>query len=112
MGQLFGCLRAVCDDDEVRLARVYNRLRADYDASATAGYRDVLVNLRVETAETAGLCVAGHVCEVQLILLPFAEIKVPPPASAPPPEPARARPSPAYSACRARPQPHDRDTCS
>jgi hypothetical protein len=109
---LVACLRCMAEDPQVALVRVKNRLDPAYDPAASAGYRDVLVNLRVETAETTGLCVAGHVCEVQLILLPFAEIKVPPPASAPPPEPAGARPSPAYSACCARPQPHDRATCN
>ncbi len=75
---LVTCLRAIADDPHVVLARVKNRLDAGYDTAASAGYRDVLVNLRIETDETEGLCVAGHVCEVQLILLPFAEIKVPP----------------------------------
>ena len=73
---LVRCLGAIGSDPDVVLMRVKNRLDPLYDAKASAGYRDVLVNLRVETAETARLCVAGHVCEVQLLLLPFAMIKV------------------------------------
>jgi hypothetical protein len=34
------------------------------------------VNLRVVTAETRRLGVETHVCEVQLILRPIAELKV------------------------------------
>jgi hypothetical protein len=39
------------------------------------------VNLRVVTAETLRLGVETHVCEVQLILLPIAELKVRPPTA-------------------------------
>jgi hypothetical protein len=51
-------------------------MRPGSSAEETAGYRDVGLNLRVVTAEAALLGVDGHVCEVQLLLLPFAKIKV------------------------------------
>ena len=73
---LVRCLRAIGDDSEVVIVRVKNRLDPRYDTRASAGYRDVLVNLRMQTPATAALGMAGHVCEVQLLLLPFAEIKV------------------------------------
>ena len=73
---LVRCLRAIGDDSEAVLVRIKNRLDPSYNTKASGGYRDVLVNLRIESAETRLLCVAGHVCEVQLLLLPFAEIKV------------------------------------
>jgi hypothetical protein len=38
-------LGAIASDPEVRLARIVNRLHLSYDATVTAGYRDVLVNL-------------------------------------------------------------------
>jgi hypothetical protein len=76
LASLSGCLRAVCADPEVRLARVCNRLRADYDAAATAGYRDVLVNLSLATAGAARLRLDAAVCELQLVLVDFARIKV------------------------------------
>mmetsp|Transcript_27192 Transcript_27192/g.56500 ORF Transcript_27192/g.56500 Transcript_27192/m.56500 type:complete len:83 (+) Transcript_27192:212-460(+) len=52
-------------------------MRPSSSAEETAGYRDVGFNLRVVTAEAlaALLGVDGHVCEVQLLLLPFAKIK-------------------------------------
>ena len=73
---LVKCLRAIRDDPDAVVVRVKNRLDPDYAARESGGYRDVLVNVRLETAETEELCAAGHVCEVQLLLQPFAEIKV------------------------------------
>ena len=73
---LLSCLEAVGTDPDVVVVRVKNRLRADYDARQSAGYRDVMVNLRVATAETVRLGVDGHVCELQLVLRSFAELKV------------------------------------
>ena len=46
------------------------------DGAATAGYRDVALNLRLRTAAAIELGVDAHVCEVQLLLRQFAEIKV------------------------------------
>jgi len=37
--------------------------------------RDYLINLRIETNETCGLGLEGHVCELQLILKDFALVK-------------------------------------
>ena len=42
---IISALRAISSDPAARLARIVNRLHPDYDATATAGYRDVLVNL-------------------------------------------------------------------
>ena len=53
-----------------------NRLDPSYDAAASGGYRDVALNVRIASAAAAALGVDGHVCEVQLLLRPFAEIKV------------------------------------
>ncbi len=56
--------------------RVKNRLDPDYNAEESLGYRDVALNLRVVTAETRQLGSETHVCEVQLLLRAFAELKV------------------------------------
>ena len=74
---LFRGLRAVSGDMEVRLLRVVNRLHEEYPAAVTAGYRDVLVNLSLSTAETRRLGIDAVVCELQLCLICFAKIKVP-----------------------------------
>ena len=41
-------LRAICQDPEVRVVRIKNRLCTSYDAHETAGYRDVLVNITLQ----------------------------------------------------------------
>jgi hypothetical protein len=73
---LTSCLEAVLSDKEVLVLRVKNRLDPNYDATASAGYRDVAINLRVVSAVTEELGIDMHVCEVQLLLLPFATLKV------------------------------------
>jgi hypothetical protein len=79
------CLRAIREDPDALVVRVKNRLDPAYDAAASAGYRDVVLNMRLCCAETVGLGVDGHVCEVQLIHRLFAEHKVPPAPPADPP---------------------------
>ena len=80
------CLAAIARDGDVAVARVKNRLDPDLDAAATAGYRNLAVNLRLVTPEARALGVETHVCEVQLLLVSMAAIKVkaPPPAPFPP----------------------------
>jgi hypothetical protein len=70
------CLRAIATDPEARLVRVGNKLDPGFDSRASAGYRDLSLNLRVVTAATERLGVDTHVCEVQLILREIAELKV------------------------------------
>jgi hypothetical protein len=70
------CLRAVARDPDVCLVRVGGRMDAGFDAAASAGYRDLALNLRLATPATERLGVDGHVCEVQLILRQIAELKV------------------------------------
>ena len=48
--QLADALRAIYQDPEVRVVRVKNRLSTLYDATPTAGYRDVLVNITLHNA--------------------------------------------------------------
>jgi len=52
-----------------------NRLSTSYDAKASAGYRDVLVNFRIVNEELCRIGVETHVCEVQLQILEFAKVK-------------------------------------
>jgi hypothetical protein len=69
-------LRAIEADTEVEIMHVKNRLSPSHDVRITAGYRDVLVNLRLRTEEARRLNVDHHVWELQLILISFARIKV------------------------------------
>mmetsp|Transcript_58167 Transcript_58167/g.152916 ORF Transcript_58167/g.152916 Transcript_58167/m.152916 type:complete len:1521 (-) Transcript_58167:439-5001(-) len=71
---LIACLNTMWLDD-VDLLRVKNRLDPDYDSSRSAGYRDVCVNIHLRNPISRLLGLDQHVCEVQLILQPFAELK-------------------------------------
>jgi len=76
VSDIAACLEAIQNDSDVRIVRIKNRLADDYQASKkTAGYRDVALNVVVVTPETLRLGLAGHVCEVQLILKRFHCIK-------------------------------------
>jgi hypothetical protein len=57
--------------------QVKNRMDPAFDSAKTAGYRDVLVNLQLVGKDAQRLGVARHVCELQLILVPVFERKVP-----------------------------------
>jgi hypothetical protein len=74
-GDISACLAAIATDPAVSLARIKNRLNPQYDAAKSAGYRDVAINLRMVGQEARNLNLDEHVCEVQLILKAFAELK-------------------------------------
>jgi len=48
---------------------------ADCDVTMSAGYRSVLLNIRIVTKETEMLACETHICEVQLVLRAFGEVK-------------------------------------
>jgi hypothetical protein len=74
-GDVSTCLAAIAADPAVAIARIKNRLDPQYDAAKSAGYRDVAINLRMVCPEARNLNLDQHVCEVQLILKAFAELK-------------------------------------
>jgi hypothetical protein len=76
INDLLTCMKAITTDPECKVVRAKNRLRPDYDSSVTAGYRDVVLNLQVLTNETRRLRIETHVCEVQLLTIDFAKLKV------------------------------------
>ncbi len=63
-------------DQDVTIVRVKSRLGPDFDASQTAGYRNLALNLRLTTPAATALGAETHVCEVQLLLVDMAVIKV------------------------------------
>ena len=73
---VLACLRAISQDSEVQVVRISNKMDPDYDGRASAGYRDVALNLQITTEESQRLGVDSHICELQLILRKFAELKV------------------------------------
>ncbi len=72
---LLTCLQTLVADQEIRILRIKNSLQVGHDAAVTAGYRMVMVNMLLVTAETERLGVDWHVCELQLLLRDFAVLK-------------------------------------
>lgn len=70
------CLTAMANDSEIVLLRIKNRFDADYNAELSGGYRNLAVNLRIVSDAALELGVETHVCEVQMLLLDMAIIKV------------------------------------
>ncbi len=70
------CLAAIIRDPDVTVLRVKSRMDPDFDASQSAGYRNLALNLRLTTPAAAALGAETHVCEVQLLLVDIAVIKV------------------------------------
>ena len=79
---LQACISAISSDPSIVTVRAKHRMDPHEGASASsAGYRDIVLNLRLVSPRTMELGVETHVCEVQLILEFFARLKVPPHAS-------------------------------
>ncbi len=70
------CLAAMTRDPDVVICRIKNRFDPGMHSDESAGYRNLAVNIRLDTAETRALAVETHICEVQLLLLQMAAIKV------------------------------------
>jgi hypothetical protein len=70
------CLSLIHNDHEVILVRIKNRFDPVFNSEQSAGYRNLAINLRVVTKETLALGIETHVCEVQLLLVQMAAIKV------------------------------------
>mmetsp|Transcript_1000 Transcript_1000/g.2047 ORF Transcript_1000/g.2047 Transcript_1000/m.2047 type:complete len:893 (-) Transcript_1000:161-2839(-) len=64
---VLGTLRAIASLQSVEIILIKNRLMEQFAASATGGYRDLLLNLR---------CAAtGHIFELQVTLMPLLAVK-------------------------------------
>jgi len=69
---LRACVEAIFQDCDLEILRFRNRFDVSYDAHATAGYRDVVMILRLRTQATVVLGLAGHLVELQLALRQMA----------------------------------------
>jgi hypothetical protein len=70
------CLALITQDKDVEILRIKNKLDPAYNSAQSAGYRDVALNIRVATPEAKALGANAHVCELQLVLRQYAELKV------------------------------------
>ncbi len=76
VGGIVACLSSILQDKDVEVLRIKNKLDPAYNSAQSAGYRDVALNIRVVTPEAQALGVNAHVCELQLLLRQYAELKV------------------------------------
>jgi len=75
MTSLTNCLGMIITDEYVRVERIKNRMDMSYDSNATGGYRDVCINLKMQNSQAIAVGADLHICEVQLILREFAELR-------------------------------------
>jgi hypothetical protein len=68
-------IQAIDTDPEIRVVRIKNRMSPLYDARLSCGYRDVLLNVCIDSPLTRKLGLFKHVCELQLILRSFVHYK-------------------------------------
>ena len=61
-------LRELHRDPSVVIVRIKNYMSMHYDGTDTAGFRCIVVNLRIDTPLTRMLGIELHVCELQLML--------------------------------------------
>ena len=67
LSDLVAMLKRLRQDPELIIMRIKNRLDPRYNSALSAGYRDVLVNVRIENSESVKLNVSHHIAELQLI---------------------------------------------
>mmetsp|Transcript_5842 Transcript_5842/g.9262 ORF Transcript_5842/g.9262 Transcript_5842/m.9262 type:complete len:148 (+) Transcript_5842:425-868(+) len=72
---LADCVRSIHKDEEMIIDKIKNRYSRKYDSGVSFGYRDIAINVRVFNDLTEQYGCQNHVCELQLILRKFAEVK-------------------------------------
>jgi len=63
---LRACVEAISKNSDLDVMSLRNHFDERYDARHTAGYRDVVLRMRVRTEATIDLGLSGHVVELQL----------------------------------------------
>lgn len=69
------CVKRIREDPRACVVHAKNRFRREYDAKGTAGYRNVSLSIVLVDAVTSSLGVETHVCELQLGIAPFEDLK-------------------------------------
>jgi len=76
LNDIAACINIVKADSDVNIVRVKNRFDPKHSSSISAGCRDVGINLQISTVGTRKAGLDAHICELQLLYMPFAELKV------------------------------------
>jgi len=67
LSELLLCMEMIAKDTDIEVLRVKNRLRHGYDGRLTAGFRSLVMSIRIVTEETRALHADGHCSELQLV---------------------------------------------
>ena len=76
--QMAACLRAIGEHPEIVVIKTHDekmRLREDYDASCSGGYRDIQLCVKLINGQTGDRRLNSHLCELQLHLKDIAALK-------------------------------------
>ena len=75
VAELHKCLQAIAADPTVCILGLKNRFALDYDSAQSAGYRNLALNIVVVDRFSMLQGVERHVCELQLGLKAFDDLK-------------------------------------
>eukprot|EP00288_Rhodomonas_lens_P007852 CAMPEP_0177723532 /NCGR_PEP_ID=MMETSP0484_2-20121128/18259_1 /TAXON_ID=354590 /ORGANISM="Rhodomonas lens, Strain RHODO" /LENGTH=1024 /DNA_ID=CAMNT_0019235967 /DNA_START=160 /DNA_END=3232 /DNA_ORIENTATION=+ len=75
LADLTTCLELILADKSLKLHTIKNRYDMTFDASASAMFRDLVVNLRHDDGSLRRVAAETHVCELQLILKGYAALQ-------------------------------------
>eukprot|EP00960_Hanusia_phi_P015978 470913-Hanusia_phi.AAC.4 len=73
--QIITCLRAICNDRDLHVLGIKNSLSTRFDSRKSAGYRHVALYFNILNKETVASQCCRHVCELQLVLSKFYNLK-------------------------------------
>eukprot|EP00293_Proteomonas_sulcata_P005165 CAMPEP_0184329762 /NCGR_PEP_ID=MMETSP1049-20130417/144321_1 /TAXON_ID=77928 /ORGANISM="Proteomonas sulcata, Strain CCMP704" /LENGTH=366 /DNA_ID=CAMNT_0026652147 /DNA_START=1017 /DNA_END=2117 /DNA_ORIENTATION=- len=72
---LLACMQLLMKDKDIHVVRTKNSMDPDSDPQHLSAFRQISVNVMISTQGSRQMGVSMHVAELQLLLLPFAEIK-------------------------------------
>lgn len=77
IADLHKCFLSICNNPDVVIERVKNRLTPTYNSAKTGGYRDLCINLRIVDSSILEMGAETHICELQLALTCFTNLESP-----------------------------------
>jgi hypothetical protein len=71
LGDIHACLECIAQNDEIEIVNIKNGYDPLSDAAEIAGFRDVVVSLRIISKSTVFFCLTRFVCQLQLCHFEF-----------------------------------------
>eukprot|EP00960_Hanusia_phi_P028102 747212-Hanusia_phi.AAC.1 len=73
--ELKQAVEVILEDPHIHIVRVKNRFDESYPSNESGGYRDICLNIRISTQYTRKFFIDRHLCELQLVLKSFMELR-------------------------------------